>query len=298
MSSSDAAPSPGAPSLSCAFCSTAPSASAGGDAALAGSRLLTCAGCHAARYCSREHQKAHWKQHRTQCKGAKHAPVNRVGQMEDGEKKMEESEEKEQTETATASSVPLSAADPSPAAAPPPSKSMAQMKAEKEERLRAAATAAGSFSYATSSGQSSYAGSAALLSPSSSSSSSSSASDSLDVSAFPPWCEELWRRIRLLLTSADAELESGRADAAVLSLTTALHLHAALPADYPRSVLHNLYGTITRLTAHAAPPASASLLPSPCALWCGVCCQATAAWPTSDCLIHCLSWPCGTPSPV
>lgn len=30
--------------------------------------LKVCSGCHAIRYCSKEHQKTHWKEHKNSCK--------------------------------------------------------------------------------------------------------------------------------------------------------------------------------------------------------------------------------------
>ena len=77
---------------------------------------------------------------------------------------------------------------------------------------------------------------------SSSSSASSLSTSSIEVPSFPAWVDVLWAHVRELLTSADALLEEGRAASAVVALTHALHVHAALPSDHPRSVLHNLYG--------------------------------------------------------
>ena len=137
-----------------------------------------------------------------------------------------EAKERSPTTAMVPSSSSSPSVPPSVVASPPPpaaaAKTMAEMHAERTIALRAAAAASSS---------------SPLSSPSLSSPSSA---PSLDVSAFPPWCEVVWERIRDLLTTADVDLDGGRVPSALVGLTHALHLHSALPSDYPRSVLHNL----------------------------------------------------------
>lgn len=228
MASSAVASASSPPPLHCALCLAAPSSSASSDDAKAVAKLLTCGGCGIARYCGRQHQKEHWKTHKLTCSRTHQTDTTTNTQQhrrthtqaEDGEK-TEEREEKEMVTTAPSSP---------PAVFEAKSKSMAQMQTEREAALRSAYSASSEQSAA-------FASSVIPTSPSSSSSPSL-----LDVSSFPPWVDLLWGRIRHLVTSADVDIEHGRADSAVLSLTTALHLHAALPPDYPRSVLHNILG--------------------------------------------------------
>jgi hypothetical protein len=47
------------PPLRCAYCKAED-----GDVA---PRLLTCSGCQKAHYCTKDHQRKHWKQHKSEC---------------------------------------------------------------------------------------------------------------------------------------------------------------------------------------------------------------------------------------
>ena len=185
--------------------------------------LLLCSACSSVRYCSRHHQQQDWKQHKTQCKqlrtGAPPASVSASPSAQSAS--AQEEEEKKQPQP----DAPAVVAASSPQATE--RKTMAEMKAEKEAAIAARTAAAVSSSSS---------------SPSPLPSSPAAADSTAEAVTLTPWMELLWSRIRELLERADAELDSGNAAAAVVSLTQAVQLHAALPTDCPRSVLHSLYG--------------------------------------------------------
>jgi len=183
-----------------------------------------------------------WKSHKILCK--------KQNLQTSDQNKNNEDTEKTNEITNLSSQISATSITSTPPPAITSTKTMAEMKAEREAKLSAAANQ-NNDSHMNNNLNNKTSSAAA--------SSNNNGSHEIDISSQPVWATLLWSKIQSLYQSADALLESNINDniyQAIGLLTQSLHIHAALPAEYPKSVLKNLYSYRSIAFLSLTPPLS------------------------------------------